>query len=66
MQPGQFDVCITTYEALHICGEQLRKHNFYVAFFDEAHKLKNSDARVSNDARELDTQYRILMTGTPL
>lgn len=66
MQPGYFDVCVTTYEALLICGTDLRKHNFYMAFFDEAHKLKNADSRVSQASRRLETQRRILLTGTPL
>lgn len=44
MQPGYFDVVVTTYEALLICGEDLKKHEFYLSVFDEAHKLKNSDS----------------------
>ena len=66
MKPGQFDVCVTTYEALKICSRDLRKYHFYMAFFDEAHKLKNAEAKVSVESRRLNTQYRILLTGTPL
>lgn len=47
MIPGRFDVCVTTYEALLICAEQLQKHDFHVIFFDEAHKLKNNDSIIA-------------------
>lgn len=47
MKKGTFDVCVTTYEALNICGAALRKYDFTVAIFDEAHKLKNYDGKTS-------------------
>ena len=43
MQLGQFDVCVTTYQAIMSCPE-LRKYPWYLVTFDEAHKLKNSEA----------------------
>ena len=43
MQPGLYDVCVTTYEALLICFNKLKDLEFGVIFFDEAHKLKNSE-----------------------
>ena len=66
MKPGKFDVVVTTYEALRICLGSLKKTNFYMAFFDEAHKLKNAEAIVAENSRRLSTKYRILLTGTPL
>lgn len=66
MQPGQFDICVTTYEALLICGEQLQKHDFLIIFFDEAHKLKNNDSIVAQASRDLKSYRRFLLTGTPL
>ena len=66
MKPGKFDVVVTTYEALRICLDSLKKINFYMAFFDEAHKLKNAEAMVAENSRRLNTKYRILLTGTPL
>ncbi len=52
MRKGKFDVCITTYEALKLVPG-LKQHRFYMAFFDEAHKLKNADSLVSQKSREL-------------
>lgn len=47
MKPGKFDVCVTTYDAIRICFDNLRKIPFHYVIFDEAHKLKNSDSLVS-------------------
>lgn len=41
MKHGQFDVCVTTYEALRICENELKKYKFHYVIFDEAHKLKS-------------------------
>ena len=66
MQPGYFDVCVTTYEAIYKCKAALQKHKFYLLVFDEAHKLKNSDSKISADSREIPARFRLLLTGTPL
>lgn len=66
MIPGFFDVCVTTYEGVLICGEQLLKHDFHYLIFDEAHKLKNSDSKISQAARMMKSRSRLLLTGTPL
>lgn len=43
MKKGDFDVCVTTYDAIKIVPE-LRKYHWYLIVFDEAHKLKNIDS----------------------
>jgi SNF2 family DNA or RNA helicase len=45
--PGKFNVCVTTYEALHIMFSTLKKYPWVYAIFDEAHKLKGSETKVS-------------------
>ncbi|CDW76777.1 chromatin-remodelling complex atpase iswi2 [Stylonychia lemnae] len=66
MQKDQFDVCVTTYEAVNICNSDLRKINWHYQIYDEAHKLKNSEGVVSINSRKLSCRNRLLMTGTPL
>ena len=66
MQPGMFDVCVTTYEAVTICKSALMKRNFHYVIFDEAHKLKNSDSIIAQTSREIPSHSRLLLTGTPL
>jgi SWI/SNF-related matrix-associated actin-dependent regulator of chromatin subfamily A member 5 len=66
MQPGTFDVCVTTYEALRYVPEIRKKYKWYYIIFDEAHKLKNSESITFQLAASLQAQRRLLLTGTPL
>lgn len=67
MKHGYFDVCITTYEAVKICRHELtKKYKWHYIIFDEAHKLKNSDSVIGQASRELKSEVRLLLTGTPL
>ena len=71
MQPGQFDVCITTYEALRYIpdltrGTKSKTWNWYLITFDEAHKLKNSESITIINSRMIESERRLLLTGTPL
>jgi SWI/SNF-related matrix-associated actin-dependent regulator of chromatin subfamily A member 5 len=66
MKPGYFDICVTTYDAIKICFDDLKKIPFHYVIFDEAHKLKNSDSQVSQLSRQLQSKSRLLLTGTPL
>jgi len=65
MQPGQFDVCVTTYEALRYVPE-LKKFSWHFVIFDEAHKLKNSESQTVKLSRSIPSIRRLLLTGTPL
>lgn len=44
----------------------LLKFKWEYLIVDEAHKLKNEDSQISKRLRELDSRYRLLLTGTPL
>lgn len=67
MGPGQFDVCVTTYDAIQYVPE-LKKNSFnwYLITFDEAHKLKNSESITVKLSRKINSVRRLLLTGTPL
>lgn len=65
MQKGKFNVCVTTYDALNLVPE-LKKYNWYLIVFDEAHKLKNSESKIAAISRSLPSVRRLLLTGTPL
>lgn len=66
IEPGLFDVCITTYEGCRICLSSLKKYVWQYLVIDEAHRLKNAESKLSIDLRTLKTRYRLLLTGTPL
>ena len=56
---------MTTYDALNLVPE-LKNYKWYLIVFDEAHKLKNSEAKIVALTRSLPSERRLLMTGTPL
>ena len=51
LQPGKFDVCITTFEAIRICMSALSKFQWQYIIIDEAHKIKNEDSQTSKRIR---------------
>ena len=65
-QPGQFDVICTTYEVVIIEKSFLSKLHFVYVAIDEAHRIKNEKSTFSVVVRQMKTQFRLLITGTPL
>jgi SWI/SNF-related matrix-associated actin-dependent regulator of chromatin subfamily A member 5 len=62
----EFDVLITTYEVLIIEKAALRKRDWRYLIIDEAHRIKNENSVLSQAVRYLNSDFRILITGTPL
>ena len=63
---GQFHVCVTTYEVLALEAGALRKVAWSYLVVDEAHRLKNENSRLAKLARSMNTNHRLLLTGTPI
>ena len=61
-----FDVVITTYELLIIEKAALRKRDWRYMIIDEAHRIKNENSVLSQAVRYLHSDFRVLITGTPL
>lgn len=57
---------ITSYEGLDKCLNSLLRINFQVFVIDEAHKLKNDESVFFDIVKRVRTNYRLLLTGTPL
>ena len=66
IMPGNFDVCLTSFEGARICVSTLKKFDWEYMVIDEAHKLKNDQSKLSLDLRRIPAKYRLLLTGTPL
>ena len=61
-----WDVVITTYEVVNMEKGPLIKIAWRYLIIDEAHRLKNEASQFSQTVRLLNTQARLLLTGTPL
>eukprot|EP00944_MAST-04C_sp_MAST-4C-sp1_P014672 g14672.t1 len=66
VQAGMFDVVITTYELCIIEKSHLLKFNWRYIAIDEAHRIKNEKSKLAVTVRTFNTQFRLLITGTPL
>uniref|UniRef100_A0A7S1V1Z3 Chromatin-remodeling complex ATPase chain n=1 Tax=Grammatophora oceanica TaxID=210454 RepID=A0A7S1V1Z3_9STRA len=64
--PRAWDVCVTTYEVCNTERKTLQKFAWKYLVIDEAHRLKNEASMFSKTVRSFHTQYRLLLTGTPL
>eukprot|EP01126_Amoeba_proteus_P048883 TRINITY_DN5672_c0_g1_i9.p1 TRINITY_DN5672_c0_g1~~TRINITY_DN5672_c0_g1_i9.p1 ORF type:complete len:843 (-),score=238.21 TRINITY_DN5672_c0_g1_i9:181-2709(-) len=63
---GKYEVVITTYEMTLIEKSALKKFNWQYIVIDEAHRIKNEESQLSQIVRVYSSQYRLLLTGTPL
>ena len=61
-----WDVIVTTYEVVNTEKTLLMKFAWSYLIIDEAHRLKNEASVFSQNVRNLETRYRLLLTGTPL
>ncbi|KAL7415636.1 SNF2 family N-terminal domain-containing protein [Mrakia frigida] len=64
--PGDFDVCITSYEMCLREKATFKKFQWEYIVIDEAHRIKNADSLLSQIVRVFNSRGRLLITGTPL
>ncbi|XP_059648810.1 ISWI chromatin-remodeling complex ATPase CHR11 [Cornus florida] len=63
---GKFDVCVTSFEMAIKEKTSLRRFSWRYIIIDEAHRIKNENSLLSKTMRIYSTNYRLLITGTPL
>ncbi|XP_063696190.1 chromatin-remodeling complex ATPase chain Iswi [Culicoides brevitarsis] len=66
LMPGEWDVCVTSYEMCIKEKSVFKKFNWRYMVIDEAHRIKNEKSKLSEILREFKTANRLLITGTPL
>ncbi|CAG0884442.1 unnamed protein product [Darwinula stevensoni] len=66
LMPGEWDVCVTSYEMAIREKSVFKKFNWRYLVIDEAHRIKNEKSKLSEIVREFKTANRLLLTGTPL
>ncbi|XP_074133683.1 putative global transcription activator SNF2L1 isoform X2 [Sminthopsis crassicaudata] len=64
--PGEWDVCVTSFEMVIKEKVLFKKFNWRYLVIDEAHRIKNEKSKLSEIIREFKTTNRLLLTGTPL
>lgn len=60
------DVVVTTYGLLLSVQDDITKKKWTTICLDEAHIVKNRGAKTSAVAMQLKSQYRVMLTGTPV
>lgn len=65
-QAGKNDVVLATYGLLPTEEELLASKKWNVIVLDEAHTIKNKETKTSKVAMQLEADFRLLLTGTPL
>ena len=62
----EYDVIVTTYGTLRRDIEELQKIEFDYAILDEAQAIKNSSSQAAKACRQIHSQHRLALTGTPV
>ena len=63
---GGFDACVTSFEMVIKEKAHLKKFHWRYIVIDEAHRIKNENSSLSRIVRILPSNFRLLITGTPL
>ena len=59
-------VVVTTYEAFRRSKDMLLPVKWSYVVLDEGHKIRNPDADISLSCKQINTQHRLILTGTPI
>ena len=62
----EYDVIVTTYGTLRRDIEELQKIEFDYAILDEAQAIKNASSQAAKACRQIRSQHRLALTGTPV
>jgi thymidine kinase len=65
-QIPQHDIIVTNYALLRRDLEELQKFAFRAVILDEAQFIKNPGAQVTQSVKQLKSEHRLALTGTPL
>ncbi|MDP3432812.1 MAG: DEAD/DEAH box helicase, partial [Bacteroidota bacterium] len=61
-----FDVLVITYGLLQSEDKQISKINWAMAVLDEAHAIKNTQTKSSKAAMNIQSEFKLALTGTPI
>ncbi|KAJ9157366.1 ATP-dependent helicase fft2 [Pleurostoma richardsiae] len=66
--PGEYHIVLTTYSQLSRSEDidAMRAIKPHISIFDEGHKMKNPKAKIYKDLARINTDWKLLLTGTPI
>lgn len=62
----KYDVVITSYEAVRNDIADLGRMNWLYCVLDEGHVIKNAKTKLSQAVKQIRSQHRLLLSGTPI
>ncbi|MFT4031587.1 MAG: SNF2-related protein [Siphonobacter sp.] len=63
---NQYDVVLTSYGIVRIDVDLLEQYRFHYIILDESQAIKNPGSNISKALSMLQSQYRLILSGTPL
>ncbi len=61
-----YDLVLTSYGIVRLDIDLLKKYYFNYVILDESQAIKNPDSNIARAVQELNSRYRLILTGTPL
>lgn len=61
-----YDIIITTYGTVRNDIDKLRATQFFYVILDESQSIKNSSSKTYKAVMDLNTRYKLVITGTPI
>mgnify|MGYP006137548697 CR=1 FL=1 len=61
-----YDILLTTYALVVRDKEKFEKKNFFYIILDEAQKIKNHKTKMTTAIKELKSEHRLALSGTPI
>jgi TATA-binding protein-associated factor len=63
---SDYDLVIMNYEKVSGSAEMLSNCEFFFLVLDEAHKIKNAKAKLTQAIKKLTAERKLVLSGTPL
>lgn len=61
-----YDLVLTSYGIVRLDVDILKKYYFKYVILDESQAIKNPDSNIAKAVQDLNSKYRLILTGTPL
>ncbi len=62
----EYDIILTSYGVVRNDIEELAKYKFFYVILDESQYIKNSSSKIYNAVTQLNSENKLVLTGTPI